>query len=286
MRREWEPEELIASWTLVDDDWRLVGNKAGSTRLGFALLLKFFEIDARFPRYAGDVPPAAVAYVAGQVKVPAEAFAAYDWSGRAVIYHRAQIRTALGFREAGRADEDRLIRWLAEEICPAELSEERRREALLTRCRADRIEPPGRIERILGAAQATFEQRFCQQTEARLSAKTITRLDALVATEEESTTPDAQSSGAGRSFLVELKADPGQLGLETLVNEIDKLERVRALGLPADLFTGVSEKLVAAWRARAVTHYPSHLRASARPVRLTLLAALCWPLCAGCGPRS
>ncbi len=24
MRREWEPEELIACWTLVDDDWRLV----------------------------------------------------------------------------------------------------------------------------------------------------------------------------------------------------------------------------------------------------------------------
>ncbi len=23
MRRDWEPEELIACWTLVDDDWRL-----------------------------------------------------------------------------------------------------------------------------------------------------------------------------------------------------------------------------------------------------------------------
>lgn len=67
MRRESEPEELIASWTLVEDDWRLVGNKAGATRLGFALLLKFFELEARFPRHAADVPPAAVAYVAGQV---------------------------------------------------------------------------------------------------------------------------------------------------------------------------------------------------------------------------
>ena len=34
-------EDLVGSWTLVDDDWRLVGNKAGPTRLGFALLLKF-----------------------------------------------------------------------------------------------------------------------------------------------------------------------------------------------------------------------------------------------------
>ena len=50
MRREWTPEDLIASWTLVEDDWRLVGNKTGPTRLGFALLLKFFEVEGRFPR--------------------------------------------------------------------------------------------------------------------------------------------------------------------------------------------------------------------------------------------
>jgi TnpA family transposase len=273
VRRDWEPDELIASWTLVDDDWRLVGNKSGATRLGFALLLKFFEIDARFPRHAGEVPPAAVTYIAGQVQVPAEAFATYDWSGRTLKYHRAQIRTALGFREAGREDEERLTGWLAEEICPFEVSEERRREALLSRCRADRVEPPGRIERILGAAQATFEHRFCQQTVARLSAEAITHLEALVTEEAEL---GLASRGPGRGTLIELKADPGQLGLETLVHEIDKLRRVRALGLPADLFAGVSEKVVAAWRARAVAPYPSHLRATARPVRLTLLAALCW----------
>ena len=48
-----DPEDLIASWTLVEDDWRLVGNKTGPTRLGFALLLKFFEVEGRFPRHAG-----------------------------------------------------------------------------------------------------------------------------------------------------------------------------------------------------------------------------------------
>ena len=50
MRREWSPEELIESWTLLGPDWTLVGNKSGATRLSFALLLKFFEIEARFGR--------------------------------------------------------------------------------------------------------------------------------------------------------------------------------------------------------------------------------------------
>jgi len=31
-----QPEDLVGSWTLVEDDWRLIGNKTGATRLGFA----------------------------------------------------------------------------------------------------------------------------------------------------------------------------------------------------------------------------------------------------------
>jgi hypothetical protein len=42
MRREWEPEDLIACWTLVEDDWRLVANKRGGSRLAFAGLATFF----------------------------------------------------------------------------------------------------------------------------------------------------------------------------------------------------------------------------------------------------
>ncbi len=274
MRRDWAPEDLIASWTLVDDDWPLLANKTGATRLGFALLLKFFEVDACFPRHAGEVPPAAVDYVAGQVHVPAPRFADYDWSGRTLSYHRRQIRDALGFREASREDEDRLVTWLAAEVCPSEFTEERLKAALLRRCRAERIEPPGRIGRILGAAQTAFEQQFCDQTVARLAEPAIGRLEALVT--DADALSGAEPLGGGRGALVELKADPGPLGLETLVTEIAKLERVRALGLPPDLFTGVAEQLVALWRARAAAQYPSHLRASARPVRLTLLAALCW----------
>ena len=91
MCREWSPEELIESWTLVGQDWTLAGNKTGATRLGFALLLKFFEIEARFPRGAEEFPAAAVGYVAEQVNVAAAVFAAYSWSGRSITYHPEQI---------------------------------------------------------------------------------------------------------------------------------------------------------------------------------------------------
>ena len=74
----------------------------------------------------------------------------------------------------------------------------------------------------------------------------------------------------------ELKADPGQVSLDSLLAEVDKLERIRSLGLPAGLFAGAPDPVVGAWRARAALEYPSDLRERPRPVRLTLLAALCW----------
>ena len=81
---------------------------------------------------------------------------------------------------------------------------------------------------------------------------------------------------AAAGLLADLKADPGQLGLETFLAEVAKLERLRGIGLPDGLFDAGSEKVASAWRDRAAKLYPSDLQASARPVRLTLLAALCW----------
>lgn len=208
MRHAWDPEDLVAAWTLVEADWQLVANKTGATRLGFALLLKFFELEAHFPSAAGEVPPVVVEYVARQVQVPADQFGAYSWSGRSVKYHRAQIREAFGFREPTRDDETMLIAWLTAEVCPVEFNDERVCEALRARCRSNQIEPPGRVERIIGAAQAAFEEQFCARTVARLSAATAACLEALVVDPDQ---VPLESDPVG--ILAQLKADPGPLGL-------------------------------------------------------------------------
>ena len=98
----------------------------------------------------------------------------------------------------------------------------------------------------------------------------MARIEELIAPGD----PDSDAAGGG-SFLQELKADPGQPGLETLLGEIAKLEWVRAIGLPASLFTDAPEKLVIAWRSRAARMYPSDFAKAPDAVKLTLLAALC-----------
>lgn len=122
MRQDWEPEDLTEDWTLLEDDMKRLRNTSGANRLGFAMLLKFFEVQARFPETVKEMPAAAVEYVAQQVKVPAEAWAAYGWQGKTVQRHRGEIRAAYGFRANTEEDQERLAEWLAAELCPVELS--------------------------------------------------------------------------------------------------------------------------------------------------------------------
>ncbi|MDN3060371.1 hypothetical protein PH213_38835 [Streptomyces sp. SRF1] len=85
----------------------------------------------------------------------------------------------------------------------------------------------------------------------------------------------AEGNEDGAALLTLLKRDPGAVGLDSLLTEVNKLNDVRRLGLPEGLFADCSEKLVAAWRARAIKMYPSDFRDPAEDVRIPLLAALC-----------
>lgn len=166
-----------------------------------------------------------MANIARQVEVEAQEYLRYDWGGRAIKYHRAQIRDFLGLREATVPDADDLAHWLSEHVLPYEHRIEQLRAAILERCRALRIEPPtqGRVDRLIAAAVRAFEDRFYQGVVDRLRPETLKRLDALLVTDD---------SKQGKSSLHELKADPGRIGLEGVLSEIEKLRRVRGLALP------------------------------------------------------
>src|SRR4051812_45711622 len=43
-------DELVEHWTVLDEERELIAGKRGATRLGFAILLKFYTRHGRFPR--------------------------------------------------------------------------------------------------------------------------------------------------------------------------------------------------------------------------------------------
>jgi hypothetical protein len=63
--------------------------------------------------------------------------------------------------------------------------------------------------------------------------------------------------GAG---FARLAADPGRVGLESLLAEIAKLERLRGLGLPPDLLRGAHPEQIKRFRRRAAIETAWELR--------------------------
>jgi TnpA family transposase len=263
-------DELVEHWTLLDDEREMIAGKRGPTRLGFALLLKYYTWAGRFPRGRGELADEAVVFVARQVGVNAAELGFYEWSSRTIEYHRAQIRAHLGFRECSVADADELAGWLAVNVCEAERRPELVRDELLVRCRAERIEPPaaGRVDRIVRSALHAAEQTLTARIVARLPVDAVGWLRALVSAE----VPDDDSHE--ESVLALITSVPGNVSLESMLTETRKLRAARAIGLPAGLFADVAPRVLAGWRGRAMVESPSHLRDHPEPLTLTLLAAL------------
>jgi len=258
-------------------DRALLGNKSGATRLGFAVLLKLFQAEGRFPRRAEDVPAIAVETVAQQVGVPAEAWAGYDWRGRTIEYHRAQIRAAMGFREAADEDAAALGGWLGEQALALERRHDRLVAAARERCRSLRIEPPSseRLDRLVRSALHRQEEAFCAALLARLPPGAAAGLDALLRASDPLPDDDGEDAVPGPPALLALRTGTGQARLQSVSEEADKLRRIRGLALPGSLFDGVPSRVMLAYCRRVAAEELHELRRHPDPIRLTLLAAFC-----------
>src|SRR5262245_58593854 len=63
--------------------------------------------------------------------------------------------------------------------------------------------------------------------------------------------------------------------VDSVVTEVAKLQQIRQLGLPPDLFAGIAPKLLIAYQQRVAVEPPRELRPHPPVVRSTLLAAFC-----------
>lgn len=282
MKRNWSDDELAEQWSLSTEELTLLPNRVGHNRFGFAVQLKFFQIEGRFPRSPREVPAAALRYLARQLGVSINIFQKYDWRGRARKDHRAAIRGYLGFRAFTAADGARLDEWLFHEVIPFDQNAQSLAEAVLGWCRDLRIEPPSpkRIERRIRSLLHRHEAELFTMIAGKLPGETCARLNALLqptGNAETASGDDADEEPAVvASLFSQLKTDPGPVGLNSVLKELAKLEQLTVVGLPADILAGIPPKLVQNYRLRAATEPPREMRLHPAPVRYALMAAFCW----------
>jgi len=288
MKRQWDIEELIEHFTLIEEDLPVLGSKIGAPRLGCALLLKCFQYAGHFPSARNDIPKAIVDYIARQLKLDAALFAQYDWEGRTIKGHRTQIREHLSFRESTVLDAEEMKQWLIAEKLASDQNMEHLKAVATKQFRELKIEPPSndRMERLIRSACTMYEQTLFAEVMQRLPPSTRMLLDNLLAhstalAEQEEQLHDdepTQAPSQERQHPItwqDLKTNPGAVGLESVLHEIDKVRVLMQLALPADLFEQISPKVVTLYRQRAATDTLYELRRHPDATRYTLLSAFC-----------
>ncbi|PLS80277.1 MAG: hypothetical protein CYG59_08820 [Chloroflexi bacterium] len=280
MKHHWKPDELVEHFTLQANELDLLANKTDVSKLGVALLFKFFEHEARFPTHRHDIPPSVVVYIAQQLEIAPEVFLQYSWSGRTIEHHRAQIRAFLDFREPTVEDGEALAEWLRVQVVPQDRNLDHLKAAAFAHLRELRIEAPAhkRMERIVRSAVHSYEEGFYTATMAALPPACRLHLDGLLTVEDTVETDGAVTSATERprSLFQYLRREPGPVNLESILEESSKLQQLRQIGLPSQLFTDLPRVVVQHYRERVVTEPPREVRRHPEPVRYTLLAAFCW----------
>ena len=272
MKRKWENHELIEHWTIDEEDQQLIHKKRGSNRLGFALLLKFFQLKGRFPEKQYEIPRVVRAFVAEQLGMDESRYEQYNWAGRAPKYHRVEIRKLYGFHRMRKREFGSLRQWLIDEVVPQAVDERRLKALLYEALRGRKIEPPSyaQIERLINSAHRQFESQLCDSIVKQLPAKCRQALDSLTGPQSDSWILDADEIP-----LNQLKQEAGGVGLKSLKAELSKLKLIEQLALPTDLFKELNEQLVERYRQRVETESLTEIRRHPDPIRYLLLSAFC-----------
>ena len=272
-----EGTNLPDRWTLTPADHTLVAAKSRANRLGFAVLLLFFRERGRFPLVSSEIDRQMVCEVAQQIDVPVPEDQTLNLTGRTAERHRAEIRALFGYREATVADAEALEDWLRDQVAVVGAVPDHLVARLEARCREMSIEPPSadRVDRIVRAAIHAHDERLYAGILDRLTLPIRARLEALLrpASGVGAGSGNDELLGTAPALLLQLRGDPGRPSLAGVQAELAKLELVRRIGLPADLFDQVLPHELERYRRRVAVEAPYELRRHPEAARLTWLAA-------------
>jgi hypothetical protein len=222
---------LARHWVLGDADLRvIVGRRRPHNRLGFAVQLCALRYPGRLLRPGEVIPPAALAFLGGQLAIEAEALADYAARGPTRYEQLGTLRDLFGFAPLSRPDRAALQAWLRP-VALATTNGADVARALMAEFRRRRIIVPGIsiIERMAAEALLGADRHVEDALAGTLNVVTRDDIDGLLRIRP----------GAAISVLVWVRQPPGVAGHRAFAEILDRVATLRAIGLDPRLADGV-----------------------------------------------
>ena len=269
MKQRWSAEELQDFWLLCNEERALLHGRTASNRIGFALMLKFFQVAGYFPKSHTEIPQQALAYVCSTLDTDVDDYRSYSFSPRLLKAHRAEIRLFLGFRQATNEDAVKAAKFLECEVLSGQ-TEVQLSGSLRQWYKKQRIElpSPSRQVHIVRKAMEAGDLAVFRKLYARIPAGSCDAISQFISHSSNDSTDTAKG-------ILWLKSDAGRPSLDTILHEIDKLKVIDTLQLPVGLTEGITDKFLRSIYLRVITESLWDLRRHPEYIRHTLIALYC-----------
>ena len=184
MKQQWAPQELIDQWMLTDKEKALVNQyHTDPNRIAYALLLKYFQREGKFPQRKQDTPRVIVEHIAQQFHLETTVFDSYRWEKGTIDRHRSQIRKFLGVRIGTVADANAVLVWLrAQGQLLEEHNFDRLKVVVYDRYKELKVEPPEpkRVERLVRSAVRSADEHLYNKILEKLTPEMQEKLETLL----------------------------------------------------------------------------------------------------------
>jgi TnpA family transposase len=268
-----ERAELARHYTLTEAELAVIGRRRHArNRLGFALQLCALRYPGRLLHPGEALPGTFIALVAEQVGVAPDALGGYAFRANTRYEHSAALQDAFGYRPLEGHPRREIEAWLERaalaartgcELAAGLRDELRRRKVIVPAITT--------VERLGAAALTRCERTVLARLTEGLDRERVARLDRLL-----DAGPDA-----ARTWLGWLRQAPGAASAATFHATIERLRRVREVGIEVERATRIPRHHLVRLTQEGERLSLSHLRGLSAVRRRGILVATLLEL----GPR-
>jgi hypothetical protein len=254
-------EQAFASeWGLSYSDFEFLTRFGAKSRVMIACQLLFFRLHGHFPTDRGDLDPDVIAYVADQIGVADDL--TYSFFSDTARRQRTGILDFLGMRRASDRDRAKIQAWMTDQLGGRDLNLADWIERGYEQARQMGVFVPSTkiMERIARAARRDFRDAFLDRVGARLTAKSVEKLEW------------ALSEPLADTGFQRLKDDVGAATLESVLLAARKVSFVDDLDLPMAVLGRVERGWIARLARQVEGETASEMRRHTPEKRLGLLA--------------
>lgn len=142
MKQQLNINEEIEAFMLNPQELALVTSKHKTTRVGFAVLLKYFQLEYHFPSVKSEVPKNMLHFIAKQLQLPLELYSSYQFDSRTTHRHKQEILHFFGFKEEQDEDREFIQTWLYNRVYEYNLDATLLKKQLYVKYRTEKIVAP------------------------------------------------------------------------------------------------------------------------------------------------